>query len=271
VTLRRCLSSGNAQGSISNGRIYWCRQMKTKARLASRSLNGRSASLPPPDHWAILEGRTIYPTRVLSPRRNRGRWALKSGANWRKIGGEILKGKWRGFPVYVLSLEERATCPVACRHWRSCYGNHMQLLERMDAGPDLEWELERETALLSIDHPNFCVRLHGLGDFYSVEYVELWRMLLKRHSGLHVYGYTARQDDDIADALRSLAAEVGWSRFAMRFSNAPTTRRSTVTIEHVGQKPDDAIVCPEQIGKTESCTTCALCWATEKRIAFVQH
>jgi hypothetical protein len=197
--------------------------------------------------------------------------ALKSGSNWRKIGGEILKGKWRGFPLYMLNLEERRTCPTACRHWRSCYGNRMHLVQRMQAGPDLEWQIEREIALLAIDSPNFIIRLHGLGDFYSVEYVELWRMLLERHSGLRVFGYTARWGDDIADALKALAGDVGWGRFAMRFSNAPMATRSTVTIEHVGQKPDDAIVCPEQIGKTESCTTCCLCWGTEKRIAFVQH
>lgn len=231
-------------------------------------MNGKSASLPPHDHRAVLDGRTIYPSTVVSPRQH---WALKSGANWRKIGGEILRGKWRDFPVYVLSLEERQTCPVSCRHYRSCYGNSMQWLQRMEAGPELEWKLEREVALLSIDHPNFVVRLHGMGDFYATRYVRQWRRLLERHEGLHVYGYTARHDDDIADALRSLARDAGWSRFAMRFSNSGAPTRSTVTIESVRQKPADAVVCPEQIGRTESCSTCALCWQSERRIAFLQH
>jgi len=242
--------------------------MRTKARFASRPLNGQSASLPPHDHPAILEGRTIYPSTVVSPRDH---WALKSGSNWRKIGGEILKGKWRGFPLYLLNLEERKTCPTACRHWRSCYANHMQWMQRMEAGPDLEWKLEREVALLAIDHPNFVVRLHGAGDFYSCEYVALWRRLLERHEGLRVFGYTARTDDAIADALRALARDAGWSRFAMRVSNGPFPLRSTVTIESVRQKPADSIVCPEQVSRTESCSTCGLCWQSERRIAFVQH
>ncbi len=181
---------------------------------------------------------------------------LKSGSNWRKIGGEILKGHWRGFPLYILNLEERATCPTSCRHWRSCYGNSMQWLQRMQAGPDLEWKVERDVALASIDHPNFVVRLHGMGDFYSVGYVALWRRLLERHDGLHVFGYTARCADDIGEALRSLAADAGWDRFAMRFSNSGETLRSTVTIESVRQLPPDAVACPEQSGKTESCSTC---------------
>ena len=50
---------------------------------------------------------------------------------------------------------------------------------RVQAGPDLEWRLAREVALLSIDHgAGFAVRLHVLGDFYSVAYVTLWRTLL---------------------------------------------------------------------------------------------
>jgi len=147
----------------------------------------------------------------------------------------------------------------------------MQWLQRMEAGPELEWKLERELALLSIDHPDFVVRLHGMGDFYSVAYVELWRRMLERHPGLHVFGYTARTDDAIADALRVLARDVGWSRFAMRISNGPFPLRSTVTIESVRQKPVDSIVCPEQVGRTESCSTCALCWQSEKRVAFLQH
>jgi hypothetical protein len=117
-------------------------------------------------------------------------------------------------------------------------------------------------ALLDIDHLNgFAVRLHNLGDFYSVKYVELWRGLLERHSALHVWGYTARwqvEDDPIAAALVALVQSY-WNRFAIRFSNAPFPFRecpTTITVETRHQKPADAILCPEQVGKTESCSTC---------------
>ena len=125
----------------------------------------------------------------------------------------------------------------------------MNHADRVQAGPDLEWRLEREVALLDIDHPNgFAVRLHNLGDFYSLQYVALWRRLLARHSALHVWGYTAHWNDPIAAALASL---VDWDRFAMRFSNAPSETRSTISVEHPYQVPPDAILCPEQIGRTE--------------------
>ncbi len=220
-----------------------------------------------------MNGRTIYPTTV-RPARDGDRWALKSASNNRKIGGEILKGKWKGFPAYSLSLEERATCPRSCFHWRSCMGNKMHWTDRVQAGSDLEWRLEREVALLDIDHPNgFAVRLHNLGDFYSTTYVELWRKLLERHSALRVWGYTARWDvkaDPIAAALFQIV-QGHWDRFAIRFSNAPFATRSTISVEHPYQVRADTILCPEQVGKTESCSTCGLCWHSERRIALLQH
>ena len=185
-----------------------------------------------------------------------------------------MKGRWIGFPVYSLTLEERATCPTSCHHWRSCYGNRMQYADRVAAGADLEWRLPREVALLSTYHPNgFAVRLHVLGDFYSVEYVGLWRDMLARHRALHIFGYSARwqEGDPIADALMAMVDQQ-WDRFAIRFSNAPESARpATISVEHPLQVPDDATLCPEQVGKTESCSTCALCWQSKKRVAFLQH
>jgi hypothetical protein len=135
--------------------------------------------------------------------------------------------------------------------------------------------LQREVALLDIEHPRgFVIRLHVLGDFYSVAYVNFWRTLIERHPALHVFGYTARHDksDPIASALIALAHDCS-NRFAMRFSNAPYPfdAPSTISIEHPYQKPSDAVVCPEQIWRTESCSTCALCWQSTRRVAFIQH
>src|SRR5438105_3919896 len=101
--------------------------------------------MPAYDHPAIMAGRTIYPTTV---RAGRDRWALKSGVNSRKIGGEILKGRWAGMPILTLTLEERKTCPTSCKLFRSCFGNKMHFADRVDAGPDLFWRLEREIPLL---------------------------------------------------------------------------------------------------------------------------
>lgn len=247
------------------------RRRRSLSRVAGKHLNGRGAKLPPWDHPALAEARTLYPATVR--READVNRALKSGFNSSKIGAVVHKGRWAGLPVYSLTLEERATCPTSCRHWRSCYGNGTYQAERLAAGPDLERRLELELAELASSHPaGFVVRLHVLGDFYSVAYVEFWARMLDRHPAMRVFGYSARwQDDDpIALALAELVRG-RWDTFAIRLSNAPLRERTTVSVEHPIQVPPGAVLCPAQVGRTESCTTCALCWQTVRPIAFLQH
>jgi Gene product 88 len=242
----------------------------------------RRATVLAVGHPATVESRTVFPTMVFDVGEE---WLLKSGDHSAKIGGRVTKGAWKGFPIYTLTLEERATCPVSCRHWSSCMGNNMPFARRWRPGHDLEWRLRHEVSALEMKHRRgFAVRVHALGDFYSVGYVEMWRELLERHPALHVFGYTARIDpneDEIAYALALMVRDY-WTRcdpprFAVRFSNAPILARSTVTIESPMQKPRDAVICPAQYAATRSgkkaqnCGSCALCWDTVKRVVFVQH
>lgn len=228
-------------------------------------------------HPAIVEGRTLFPTTVVaadqSPR------VLIDGVNQRKIGGRVTLGPWRGFPVYCLTLEERKTCPASCHNWSTCYGNGMHLARRHEAGPALEAALDRELSRLArLNRRGFVVRLHILGDFYSVPYVERWRGWLERFASLHVYGYTAwAPDTEIGAAIAEIAAK-RWDRFAIRFSSTEAGPGRVITLWNVPDIAElaerDIIVCPAQTGATETCGTCGLCWsesAREKTIAFVAH
>jgi hypothetical protein len=243
---------------------------RTDSRFLLEPLSGHAATMPAYDAPYVVEGRTKYPQR----RRDASQGpVLKSGVHQAKIGGTIITGKWAGMPVYCLTLEERATCPAHCQMWRCCYGNAMNWAMRYQPGPELEERLRQEIGILARQHSGgFVVRLHILGDFYSLAYVGLWIEMLATYPQLRIYGYTARwkRDDPIAMALAAFAME-SWDRFAMRFSNAPIDTCSTVTIEHAAACPPDAIICPVQLGTSESCSTCALCWQTDKRIAFIRH
>ena len=123
-------------------------------------------------------------------------------------------------------------------------------------------------------HPEgFVVRLHVLGDFYSVEYVDLWARLLDAHPALRVFGYTARDPfaDPIGIRLDTLS-RTRWDRFAIRFSNRWLPERSALTLWKPGGVPAQAgVICPAQTGKTDCCGTCALCWQTTKTIFFQVH
>lgn len=229
--------------------------------------------LPPHDHAAVLDGRTRYPSKVKDP--DEADRLLKSGHNNQKIGKQVLKGPWKGMPIFTLTLEERATCPRSCLQWRNCYGNNLHLSPRWKHGRDLEFYLFMEVDTLAYDNPDgFVVRLHVLGDFYDEHYVKFWAYLMARFPQLRVFGFTARIDPDcpITRALVDVRFKFP-DRWFVRFSDVADILPSMAA--EVVSLPDHAspgsIVCPEQLGKTKACATCGLCWHSTRNITFLEH
>jgi hypothetical protein len=185
-------------------------------RFGTIEPSGRGIVLPAFSQ-AARGGRSNFPSRVFGSDEV-GR-VLKSGHQSRKIGAFVTKGPRKGWPIFTLTLEERATCPRTCREWLSCYGNNMQAAERIEAGAALEAALTAELGVLQQTHPGgFMVRVHVLGDFYSEAYVDVWREALARFPALHLFGFTARNPaDPIGRAVALLAADFGWSRAAIRY------------------------------------------------------
>lgn len=231
----------------------------------------------PQDHSAVVHGRTLFPTTVIdalnSPR------VLVSGENQRKLGSHVTKGPWAGMPIYHLTLEERATCPTTCHHWTTCYGNGMPQSRRHHAGGALLATLQCEIDALQERHlGGFVVRLHILGDFYSVEYVDTWAAWLDEYPALHVFGYTAwPRDSEIGRRVFDLT-DKRWDRFAIRTSSRESLGGmdavTTWSVPEGSHTEEGAIVCPAQTGKTACCGSCGLCWsdaARDKTIAFIAH
>lgn len=222
------------------------------------------------DNPAVVEGRTVFPNRQVWP--GVAPRVLKSGAYNRKIGSRVVKGPWAGMPIYTLTLEERATCPRSCDHWRDCYGNHMQWPDRLMPGRALEHRLGRELRDYAQRNPGgFVVRLHVLGDFYSVDYVRRWASWLRRFPQLRVFGYTAWPPDTPVGALVADVRDRWWGRFAVRTSGdypekAARTAYSPIEAHIMGET-----VCPAQTGGTEGCGTCGLCWHSKKNVVFLAH
>lgn len=219
---------------------------------------------------AYRSGRTIFPSRVFDV--DEVQRVLKTGHQSRKIGEIVAKGHLKGCPIFMLTLEERATCPRGCGEWGRCYGNNMQGAERIVAGPALEAAIIAELAQLQADYPlGFLVRLHVLGDFYSVAYVDMWRDALNAFPALHIFGFTARDEDgEIGARIALVTAEYGWPRAAIRFSGA-SRRSRAARVKAIGEIDLDAVHCPAQTGATDCCATCALCWQSDRSIAFARH
>jgi hypothetical protein len=188
-------------------------------------------------------------------------------------GRYVKKGKLKGAEVYTLTLTERETCPQSCGHWDDCYGNNMPFAHRLEHGRELEDRLIEEVGekcrLAASKDRKVLVRLHVLGDFYSVGYVQLWRKLLVLHKNLYVWGYTHVTPSDNLSIYHELqVTRDGFpERWHVRWSD--TCGDFSANSEEL---TDEGIVCPEQTGQTQACTTCALCWdAPEKNIIFRTH
>ena len=244
----------------------------TKGQLSGRVrvYNLHRASGRKVDLWAShpssKNARTLFISRV-----QMGKTLLKPGYHSSKLGGEVAKGRWRGMPIYALTLEERATCPRDCAIWSSCYGNNMPWAKRAPHGEQFELALWRELYALNRKHrKGFVVRLHVLGDFYSPAYVDLWDAALDHFENLNVFGYTARQGSTEIGRMIQAIRSSRWERFSVRTSGAQKGLR-TFVIDKVEDCPPGAIVCPAQTNRTKSCATCGLCWHSKRPIAFVRH
>ena len=98
---------------------------------------------------AINESRTLFPMErksaaVLGKTEN----VLKIPGKGNKLGRRITKGKWKGFKIFLLTLEERATCPPSCFHWGTCYGNNMPFQTRYHVDEHLERRIWSELITL---------------------------------------------------------------------------------------------------------------------------
>ncbi len=220
------------------------------------------------DHPALVKGQSLFQARV-EDQSERPR-LLIDGHNSRKIGRRVTKGHFKGFPIFTLTLEERATCPSSCLEWKTCYGNSMNWARRIKHGPEFEERLWGELADKEAAHSTgFLVRLHILGDFYSVDYARLWAEALEAYPALHIFGYTARgPQTDIGQVICETLG-VFPERFHVRFSGWSGPKNGAIVIDKAGDTGH--LICPAQTGKTDCCATCALCWHSDRTIAFLRH
>ena len=219
-----------------------------------------------PTNPALAEARTVFPYRVIPV--HEAKKVLRPASGNNKIGKGffvITKGKWRGVPIYTLTLEERATCPSDCSRWADCYGNNMRFARRISHhdSDKLCQNIASELSELLRMYQRVCVRLHVLGDFFSAEYVAFWHEMMAKHPGLLIFGFTHwKRESEIGmqlQALNVIYPERSW----VRFSDQGGLMSANVEGE--------GIQCPEQTGKTKSCLTCGLCWSTPLAISFKEH
>ena len=206
---------------------------------------------------AIENGRTVYTNNVYDSISHNGR--LLKVSNNKKLGkSKILKGRHKNKLIYSLSLEERKTCPTSCFHWKTCYGNNMPFAHRFMGNDALMKRLDDELNILSTKHKEgILIRLHVVGDFFSVNYVKFWKKMLSKYNGISIFGYTARTPFSEIGKEIAILRSLNWDRFSIRFSNS-MEKISANSEDFANAK--EGIVCPEQLDKTKNCASCGLCW-----------
>lgn len=220
------------------------------------------------DNPALAQAITIHPRMVKSPTETT---ILKSVSTNKKVGkgGNIVaKGKWRGMPMFQMSLQERASCPRTCKQWAKCYGNNMAFAHRIDhTHPDFLSCLEAEIDLLCKRYSfGIVIRPHIIGDYYSPEYAAFWIEQTAKHRNLHIFGFTHWERDSIIGRMIT-----EWNKNPkvwVRFSDQGGDMSANVA---GGEFDDEGFTCPEQTGKTYNCLTCGACWTTTKAVKFLEH
>jgi len=228
---------------------------------------------------AHAEARTLYPKSRKGADYTSSVLKLSSNS---KLGKRINKGPWKGATIFTLTLEERATCPTDCAMWSKCYGDNMPFAHRMSMDPsELMRRLEKKVAEACEAYKKVAVRLHVLGDFFSLDYVVFWRKLQHKHSNLYIWGYTAHKvgspiGQAITEYNTSYEGDPAYGRWLVRFSNNlndSLARIGEYTCAVDAPEATGYITCPEQTGKAKSCGDCGLCWNhnIEKGIRFLDH
>jgi len=222
-----------------------------------------------PDTIGAMKVSTIYQKSIKQGSNN---GLLKKGSSNAKLGFKITSKVWTDKRLYSLTLVERETCPTSCHHWDDCYGNNMPFAHRFK-NPNIDLFLEAEIeSLLEKHKEGIVIRLHVLGDFYSVDYVRFWEEMLLDHPKLCIFGYTARGSlDPIGEAIMFLNMRFDERCVIRQSRNHAYNDNNSWSYAAEESFEGASFVCPEQIGKLPSCAACGLCWTTRKTVRFLSH
>lgn len=252
------------------------------------------------DRAAMLE-QSIFQGQVRDVRLLTGeaQMVAKKSTN-SKLGKKVFRGTLEEYYIYTITFEERATCPRVCEHWKNCYGNNMRNGVRFGTRTEEErqaviaqiekdlahWQkltdkrnAERAKKKIPLAPIGFLVRVHVLGDFFSVEYANMWRKWLNMFPSMVVFGYSRwlPEESEIGDALLSIRNEFGMNattggRFCLHFSSDKNHGSGALSADVDGVldlvESGDAFICPEQQQSEErangpnpvTCGSCTKCF-----------
>lgn len=194
----------------------------------------------------------------------------------------------RGIFHFDLPAGPEFSCPGASEWCRvNCYARKGHFLfanvqdkyaRNWEAAQDLNGLAAALCAELANLPAGTVVRLHTSGDFFSADYILMWRGLAQIFSGIRFYAYTHSWSRlDLLLALEELRAEPNvklWASEDPSTGPAPDGWRVAKVFSSFGESSGYAS-CPEQTGRKPNCASCGLCFAdrlrSDARLAFHTH
>ncbi len=222
------------------------------------------------------------------PPRSKGDFpdGLENGNKKTGVSGKVFD------KVFVWNIPVRTTCPGASA-W--CNKNCYNLDSRQDVFPMRRWQqnwwwaLNNPSALegriiqqlSEQEYKHIGVRLHSCGDFYSIDYIEMWHKICKMFPNIQFWGYTRSWAvENLLNPLSQLALLNNVNLFASwddTMRSIPLGWRKSIvapTNEDVIQwlLKGDAFICPEQYLQVACCADCGLCTHKgTKNVIFIIH
>lgn len=140
--------------------------------------------------WKNEDGGTMYKKMIQDVDSNVK--ILKSGKDNNKLNELVTRGPWSGSKILNVSGIERHHCPSTCHFWNNCYGNNYPFGHRFHIdNPKVQQKLYDECMALPRFFKGYAIRLHVVGDFPNVEYVDMWRNILQDRKDIKCFGFTA--------------------------------------------------------------------------------
>jgi hypothetical protein len=148
----------------------------------------------------------------------------------------------------------------------------MPFAHRIEHGPALELRIADELGVLLEKYPEgIVIRLHVLGDFYSLRYIKFWERMLVEFPTLCIFGYTGHPPASrLGKAMLILNLRYA-ERCVVRYSRSKESTGMGNLYAADESFEGAAFDCPEQSGKVDSCADCGLCWASTKTVRFQTH
>lgn len=119
-------------------------------------------------------------------------------------------------------------------------------------------------------------RIHSSGDFFSIEYIRMWKDIIEACPKVSFWAYTRSwKEKDLLEELENLNKLKNIQLFASwdhTMPEPPSTWRKSIVYKLDDTKKYDGLVCPEQSGKSPDCISCKFCIKKGKEnVLFILH